>query len=349
MSESVSQSGALTVEPFGVSLNVAPEEKLLQAILRNGNYVPFGCNHGGCGTCAARVIDGDLEQDPRTRATLDEQARATGHVLLCSTRLLSDTATIDVTASGISEEEFAGAPTHDVTLVVERLVSFTPELHTLTLSAPPPPWAHRPGQFLHIELPDRTGWRAYSIASHDQESSLEFVIRSVPGGAFTTALDDIRPGDTLRIRGPFGSFQLRTSHRPKLFIGSGAGIGPIRALVHSLLQVPGHPPAELVHIARTAAELVFQDEFAALADADDDFTYHPLLPPAGGRSADHVTAWISGRTAAAQLRSAEAYLCGPDRFVDTVAEALCTAGLRSRYLAADRFTASAGPALAPSV
>ncbi|OBI09242.1 hypothetical protein A5715_13435 [Mycolicibacter heraklionensis] len=62
MSESVSQPGALTVEPFGVSLNVAPEEKLLQAILRNGNYVPFGCNHGGCGTCAARVIDGDLEQ-----------------------------------------------------------------------------------------------------------------------------------------------------------------------------------------------------------------------------------------------------------------------------------------------
>lgn len=344
----MSQPGILTVEPFGVSLTVQPDEKLLQAILRNGNYVPFGCNHGGCGTCAAQVVAGDLEQDPGTLTTLDERARAQGQVLLCSSRLIGDSAVVDVSASGISGEEFVGAPLQDREVTVESLTAVSPDLNVLTLSAPPPPWAPRPGQFVHIELPDRTGWRAYSLASPADASLLQFVIRSVPGGAFTTALDEIRPGGSLRIRGPFGSFQLRTSHRPKLFIGSGAGIGPLRPMIHDLLQSPGHPPAQLVHVARSAAELVFGEEFAALAKSDNDFAYHPLLPQDRSRGADRVIEWLADHGTATELRRMEAYLCGPDRFVDSTAGALCAAGLRSRYLAADRFTASAGPAVTPA-
>ncbi|BBZ25571.1 2Fe-2S iron-sulfur cluster-binding protein [Mycolicibacter hiberniae] len=347
MSVDMSQPGTLTVEPFGVRLAVQPDEKLLQAILRNGNYVPFGCNHGGCGTCAAQLVAGDLEQDSGTLTTLDERARAHGQVLLCSSRLVSDSAVVDVTASGISGEEFAGAPLHDREVTVDDVTAVSPGLSVLTLSAPPPPWTPRPGQFVHIELPDRTGWRAYSLASPAEASLLQFVIRAVPGGAFTTALDEIRPGGTLRIRGPYGAFQLRTSHRPKLFIGSGAGIGPIRSMIHDLLRSPGHPPAHLVHVARSAAELVFGEEFAALAKADNDFAYHPLLPQHPRRGTDRVLEWLAAHATAVELRRTEAYLCGPDRFVDITAGALCAAGLRSRYLAADRFTASAGPAVTP--
>lgn len=336
-------AGTLTVEPFGVAVPVAAGERLLDAILRAGHWVPFGCNHGGCGTCAARVVAGQVHQQPDTLTTLDSRARAHGQILLCSTRLSGDTAAIDITAGGLTEEEFRSTTIHDVTTTIRTVAEVGDGLRLLRLATPPPPWQLEPGQFLHLQLPDLTGWRAYSPASPPGTATMDLLIRTVPGGAFSTALDELAPGDTIRCRGPFGTFTVRSSHRHKLFIGGGAGIGPLRAMIHDALGRRLHTPVDLIHTARTPADLAFGDEFTALAATDDRFHYHPLTPRAQGeatRGADLVGGWID--TTTIPLRRAEAYLCGPDRFVDIVADRLVRAGLRPRYLFTDRFTASTG-------
>ncbi|BBY63633.1 FAD-binding oxidoreductase [Mycolicibacterium helvum] len=343
MSDSPSSTAhTLTVEPFGIEVTVDAGERVLHAVLRSGHYVPFGCNHGGCGTCTATVVSGDLQQDPGTLQTLDEDARRRGEVLLCSTTLLSSAAVVDISASGVTEEEFSGTAVHDLSTTVEEISALSDNLRILRLAAPAHPWQHRPGQFLQVELPDQTGWRAYSVASSPADPTLDLLIRSVPGGAFTAALDTLRSGDRIRIRGPFGAFNVRTSHRPKLFIGAGAGIGPLRPMLAQHLAAPEPPAAELIHIASDPAEFAFATEFRDWAQRHSGFTYHPLPPDDCRRGTEVVSEWISSKACVADLRRVEAYLCGPDAFVDTVAESLRASGLRSRYISADRFTASVG-------
>ena len=176
---------------------------------------------------------------------------------------------------------------------------------------------------------------------------MDLLIRTVPGGAFSTALDQLAPGDPIRCRGPFGTFTVRNSHRHKLFIAAGAGIGPIRPMITDALAQRHDAPVDLVHIARTDADLAFTDEFHALAATEDRFTYHPHTAPNSGRRGGHlVEDWIA--TEAVPLRRAEAYVCGPDGFIDLVTDRLLAAGLRPRYLATDRFTASSGPTTHPT-
>ncbi|MCR8896829.1 2Fe-2S iron-sulfur cluster-binding protein [Gordonia sp. GONU] len=338
-------AGTVTIDPFGVDISVNPEERLLDAILRAGRYVPFGCNHGGCGTCAVPVVSGRVEQDPATLTTLDSRSRDEGQVLLCSSYLRSAVATVDISETGITETEFAGTDQVDTIVAVAEVRVLTPDLTLLRLQ-PPVNWNPVAGQFIQVEVPNHTGWRSYSVASTGAAAALDLLIRRVPDGAFSDALPSLAPGDPLRIRGPYGTFTVRTSHRRKVFVGGGAGIGPIRPMIVETLLGRDRLPVDLVHTGRTLADLAFHDEFIRLADEFDEFTYHPVVTAdlvrsvRGGRAAiDAIDALGIG----AELRRTEAYVCGPDSFVDVVSAHLLDSGLRERYLAADRFTASGGP------
>src|SRR5215470_5569292 len=84
----------VTVLPFGEKLEAAPGESVLQAILRQGRFVKYGCKHGGCGTCRAEVLEGDYDLSDNTSFSLSEADRQADIVLLCSTFAADDDALI---------------------------------------------------------------------------------------------------------------------------------------------------------------------------------------------------------------------------------------------------------------
>jgi CDP-4-dehydro-6-deoxyglucose reductase len=98
------------------------------------------------------------------------------------------------------------------------------------------------GQYLEFLLKDNKR-RAYSIASapHEEEP-LELHIRHLPGGLFTDPLfgqtadgKQIKEKDILRFEGPLGSFFLREdSKKPIIFLASGTGFAPIKAMLTSI-------------------------------------------------------------------------------------------------------------------
>ena len=52
----------LTIEPLGQTIEVEEGQRMLDACLRAGVWLPYACNHGLCGTCKVQVVDGDIEQ-----------------------------------------------------------------------------------------------------------------------------------------------------------------------------------------------------------------------------------------------------------------------------------------------
>lgn len=81
--------------------------------------------------------------------------------------------------------------------------------------------------------------REYSIYSGENAPFLEFLIRRINGGAVSTALSLLSPGDEVEIGGPYGSFILSEEHqgRDLYFIASGTGIAPFASFVDSFTNL----------------------------------------------------------------------------------------------------------------
>ena len=69
---------------------VEPGQTILEAALEAGIAWPFGCAHGNCGTCKARLIRGEVDMSETSSFALFDDERAAGYFLACSARPIGD-------------------------------------------------------------------------------------------------------------------------------------------------------------------------------------------------------------------------------------------------------------------
>jgi NAD(P)H-flavin reductase len=94
----------------------------------------------------------------------------------------------------------------------------------------------KPGQFAEISIPG-IGEAPISVSSSPtKKGSFEMVIRKV--GKVTAAFHDLKPGDTLGVRGPFGTHFPMDEFKGKdlLFFGAGIGLVPLRSAINYALD-----------------------------------------------------------------------------------------------------------------
>ena len=70
------------------SFEVSTHKPLLSSLRAEGIELPYGCEYGGCITCAAKLIEGTIDQ--RSQVALNNRQIANGYVILCVARPLSD-------------------------------------------------------------------------------------------------------------------------------------------------------------------------------------------------------------------------------------------------------------------
>jgi ferredoxin--NADP+ reductase len=152
----------------------------------------------------------------------------------------------------------------------------------------PPGYAFVPGQYsrLGLEGDGAMIWRAYSITSGPDEDTLEYYGIIVPGGLFTTRLQDLKVGDAIWVERNIYGFMTadRFTDGDELWmLATGTGIGPFI----SILRDPGawqrYSHLVLVHGVRHAHELSYRDELEALRAA----------PPAGSKARLHLLQAVS--------------------------------------------------------
>jgi len=72
----------------GASFRVDPRKPLLDVLEAYGVSLPYGCRYGGCISCAAKLLSGEIDQ--RAAVALNRRQLADGYVLLCVARPLTD-------------------------------------------------------------------------------------------------------------------------------------------------------------------------------------------------------------------------------------------------------------------
>lgn len=178
-----------------------------------------------------------------------------------------------------------------------------------------PEWFWRAGQLVGILGENRLDQRDYTIASGENDSTLDVIYRVIPHGALTPFLAERRVGEVLHVEGPYGRFTLRDLSRPLLFCATGTGIAPCRTFLRT------HPglDLDLFHGVRSPADLYFREEWSSIR-------YHPFCSrePLDGVTA-RLTDALRDHTPAP---GAQAYLCGGNEMIYEAGDILKDKGMR---------------------
>jgi len=341
---------SVTVLPFGEKLGVEPGESVLKAILRQGRFVKYGCKHGGCSTCRAEVVDGDYDLSDNTSFSLSDADREAGVVLLCSTFAKDGALIVDVsqTMDDLTEDDYlAGQHVLETVAVVDAIKPLTHDIRWVSLGIDDPAgFQFTAGQYVEVGVPGLVDtWRSFSMAnSPDQNDRIDLIVKILPGGIFSTALDaHIRPGDSVRLRGPMGQFGVRLSYRPMIMVAGGSGMAPVLAMLKDLAATRNRREVTFFYGARTYRDLFLLDQLNALAVEHDWLTFIPALsePPGDGGwegETGLVTEVLSRRCPS--TKGMEAYLCGPPLMIDAAIGVLKSTGCKERHIYFDRFVPS---------
>jgi CDP-4-dehydro-6-deoxyglucose reductase len=310
---------------------------ILDAALAAGLALEHSCRTGRCGSCRARLTAGNAAP------TLAEEGLAGSEhdrdiILTCARTARSDLH-LDIEDLG----RLAGMRSRTLPCRIHELQHLSDDVLRVTLRLPPgADFSYLSGQHVRIIAPGGTR-RSYSLASspqhHRATGLLALEIRRVEGGVLSGYwFDRARANDLLRLEGPLGTFFLRdVAGLDVVFLATGTGIAPIRAMMDDLATLPTAEKPSRVRLlwgGRTLADL-YGEPHAPLLE------YTPVLSRA-------ETSWLGarGHVQDVLLRSpldvprTVVYACGSPQMVQGARATLLAEGLASGNFHADAFVCS---------
>jgi ferredoxin-NADP reductase len=197
-----------------------------------------------------------------------------------------------------------------------------------------------PGQWVSVEeqVGGESITRAYSIASPPDGNRFELCLNRVQNGHLSPYLFTLDPGDTVEMRGPFGTFILREPPNESVLVATGTGIAPFRAMLPARLAKDSSSRITLLFGVRHEGSLLYRAEFEALERLHANFRFWPTLTRP-------QPAW-SGRTGRVQQHLEEAvgssrdcdiYICGLRVMVDETRALLRALGFDRKRMVYEKY------------
>jgi phenol/toluene 2-monooxygenase (NADH) P5/A5 len=341
----------LTIEPLGEVIEVEEDQKLLDAALRAGIWLPYACNHGVCGSCKIQVLDGEVEHNEASGFALMDMERDEGKTLACCATLSSDV----VIEADIEEEEDAlNLSVDDYSGTVVKIEDLTPTIKGIWLEVPGEGVEFQAGQYLNLHIPGLEDPRAFSIANSPSEPNLiELNIRHVEGGQATTYLhQQLALGDELTFTAPLGRFFVRKSApEPMIFLAGGSGLSSPKSMILDLLEEGDEREITLVYGARCRSELYYYDLFTELAKKHKNFHYVAALSEPKDNDEWKGSCCFVHQLAeqhfGKNFEGHKAYMCGPPLMIDGCISALMQGRLFEQHIFMENFFTAADSAKPP--
>ncbi len=270
----------IIIQPSGHVFKAESGETILEAALREGFSLPYGCRNGSCGICKGKIINGTVDYGRHNEETLIEEEKQVGKALFCCASPLSDLV-IECHEIGATKDiEIKTLPcrVHKLELVATDVMIISLKLPTnqrLQFLA---------GQYIDILLKDEKR-RSFSLANapHDDEF-LQLHARNYLGGVFAEhVFTRMRVKDMLRFTGPLGSFFLRDAPEDTsiIFLASGTGFAPIKSIIEHIfyqeISRSNKRKMTLYWGARTKSDLYLFDLADKWQQEHDNFTFVPVL------------------------------------------------------------------------
>ena len=328
----------VTIQSSGHTFSVNHGESVLDAALRQGIILPYGCRNGACGSCMGTLTAGTIDYKHGTPSGLSETDATEGKALFCQARPASDL-TIQVREVDAARDiEVKTLPcrvnklehlAHDVIRIYLKI----PDTERLQFLA---------GQYIDVLLKDHAP-RAFSIANppHD-DNFIELHIRNVEGGYFSAQVfNQMQEKAMLRFKGPLGTFFLREdTGRPAILIGGGTGFAPLKGMLEHAFQIGIKQPLHLFWGVRAMRDLYLNELPVRWKQSHENFRYTPVLSePLAEDKWNGATGFVTDSVIQQypDLSGYDIYMSGPPIMVETGHSLFMKHGLNESRFFSDAF------------
>jgi CDP-4-dehydro-6-deoxyglucose reductase len=320
----------VTVLPSKQDFLVEGHDTILEAAMRSGIPLNYGCSGGNCGLCKARVLSGEVKKTRQHDFVIPEAEKSQGYILLCSNTAVSDLVIEAAVADSVQD-----IPYQQINAHVKNLGQINDDMILLHLQTPRTQRLRflagqsvtlRVGQSYSAELP---------IASCPcDDRNVLFHICRQSGNLFSDfVFDHLKPNDAVEIEGPHGEFILHEkSPRPLYFFAFDTGFAPIKSLIEHALSLE----VDNIHLhwVGSSQQSIYLPNIAhAWDDALDNFHYEEHvagfdLRTVGGKRKDTLLKQLGKISAAdADLLQGDIYIAGPEYAVNIAEQFFLVKGL----------------------
>ena len=359
-------------------LEVQTGSKLLQTLADNKIFLSSACGGGGtCSQCKCQILEGGGSILPTEESHFNAKEKNEGWRLSCQVAVKNDLKiTVPDDVFGVKEWECEVVSNDNVATFIKELILKLPEGENVDFRA---------GGYVQLEAPEykidykdfdiedeyHEDWdrfkiwdnkavnnepviRAYSMANYPEEKGvLKFNIRiaspppgsDFPPGLMSSWVFNLKPGDKVKVFGPFGEFFAKETTNEMVFVGGGAGMAPMRShLFHLFHTLKTGRKVSFWYGARSVREMFYDDHFKKIEKEFPNFTYRVALSePMEEDNWKGSTGFIHQVLHDEYLKThedpteLEYYMCGPPPMINACDNMLDSLGVEKEMIAYDSF------------
>lgn len=191
-------------------------------------------------------------------------------------------------------------------------------------------FGHKAGQYVRIAIPyqsnpdiDNERYFTISSAPHKEMFSITTKLGVTPSD-IKQCLWQLRPGDTIEISNPMGSFILpKDIERPQLYIAGGLGVIPFKTMAQTIQKHTNHYSVQLIYCVRNQQDIIFR---STLENSAIETTYMIGQSPLTVDKIRELTGDISGKLI---------YISGPEAMISSITKQLISLGIDQDSIVVD--------------
>ena len=290
---------------------------LLSTLQGENIYLSSACGgSGSCGQCRCRVVEGGGEILPTETGFFSRKEQKEHWRLACQTKVKEDMQVIvPESVFGVKEWECEVVSNRNVSTFIKEFVVKLPEGEVMNFQSGSyaqitiPPYDIKYADY-DIDEKFRGDWdhfdvwsltckndtetiRAYSMANYPAEGNiitLNVRIATPPmdrathkwlpvsPGISSSYIFSLKPGDKVRMSGPYGDFHIQDTDAEMLYIGGGAGMAPLRAqILHLFRTLHTGRKVSYWYGARSKKEIFYEEDFREIEKQFPNFSFHIAL------------------------------------------------------------------------
>jgi CDP-4-dehydro-6-deoxyglucose reductase len=316
----------IRILPSGDEFLIQGSDTILEAGLRTGLSLNYGCSNGNCGLCKAQVVSGEVRKIRPHDYVISESEQAIGYILMCA-----NTAVTDV----VLEADVAGSardiPYQEIAVTVKRIDCPADDVMILSLKTPRTKRLRfLAGQRLNVEMEGLSAEVPIASCPCD-DRNIQLHLPRLPDNPFSDhAFTALRPADVITIKGPYGEFTLREdSPRSVVFIACDTGFGPVKSLIEHAMALDEAETLYLFWMTSPGAKAYEENLCRSWDDALDNFRYTHLQMTGELPDEDLLHGIVADL---GTLGAYDVYVAGPHRVVDRITQYLVVDGLPRKQL-----------------
>lgn len=357
---------------------------LLGTLQSQNIYLSSACGgSGSCGQCRCRVVEGGGEILPTEQGFFSRREQKEHWRLACQTKVKEDMkVVVPEEVFGVKEWECEVISNRNVSTFIKEFVVKLPEGEVMNFKSGSYAQITIPKYDLKysdydIEEKFREDWdkfkmwdltckndvetvRAYSMANYPAEGNIITLnVRiatppmdratgtwmNVSPGISSSYIFGLKPGDKVRMSGPYGDFHIQETDNEMLYIGGGAGMAPLRAqILHLFNTVKTGRKVSYWYGARSKKEIFYEEDFREIERNFPNFKFHiALSDPQPEDNWDGYVGFIHQVILDNYLSKHDApedieyYMCGPGPMANAVKGMLEELGVERSSLYFDDF------------